>query len=278
MFRLLMIVPFIIKIGFLFFIFGSAIRMVRMASMPVHVRWEIYPVPEGILEKTRIMMSEVLLLKGVFEHHRSLWLWSWLFHTSLYLLIIVAGLSVLASLSMYARTALASGISILSTIAFGFGTVGTAALILMRLFNARMRSFASVAALFNLALLLAIFLSGIAYVFTQPAFASIMVAQSGSLLGLNPAPVLNPIAAAHLGLMAFFIAYFPFTQMAHGMLKYFMYHSVRWDDRPTEQIPKYADEMKRYLAYPVSWSAPHIRDVKANWAEVVSPKDPNKNG
>jgi nitrate reductase gamma subunit len=273
-----MIMPFIIRIGFLFFMFGSAIRILRMAAMPVHVRWELYPVPEGAIKRARIMMSEVLLLKGVYEHHRSLWLWSWLFHTALYLLIGVVGLSFIASLSMHARDAFTSGIAVLSVITFGFGTVGTTALILMRLLNARLRAFASFAAIFNLALLLAIFLSGMAYVFTHPAFAYVMVAQSGSLLGLNPAPSLDPIAAAHLGLMAFFIAYFPFTQMAHGMMKYFMYHSVRWDDRPTEQIPKHAEEMKRYLAFPVSWSAPHIRDGKANWAEVVSPKDPKKNG
>jgi nitrate reductase gamma subunit len=271
-----MIVTFILRIGFLFSILGIAVRIWRIAAMPVHVRWELYPVPAGGVERTRVMLSEVLWLKGVYEQHRPLWLWSWLFHSSLYLLIAVAGLSLLAALSTAAQGFIASCIAVLSVIAFACGTVGTAALILMRLLSARMRSFTSFAALFNLALLLSIFLSGLAFVFTHPAFAHSMIAQSGSLFGLNPAPSLHPVAAVHLCLMAFFIAYFPFTQMAHGALKYFMYHSVRWDDRPTEQIPKYADEMKRYLAFPVSWSGPHIRSGKANWSEVVSPKDAAK--
>jgi nitrate reductase gamma subunit len=270
-----MIVTFIIRTGFLLFILGIAIRILRIAAMPIHVRWELYPVPEGVVKQTRVMLSEILLLKGVYEHHRSLWLASWLFHWSLYLLIGIAGLSLIASFS-YAQDAIAPCIAILSVGAFACGTVGTTALILMRLFNARLRFFASFATLFNLALLLALFLSGLAYIFIQPAFAGEMIAHSGSLLGLNPAPSLHPVAVMHLGLMAFFIAYFPFTHMAHGALKYFMYHSVRWDDRPAGQIPKHADEIKCYLAFPVSWSAPHIRDGKANWAEAVSPKDPNK--
>jgi nitrate reductase gamma subunit len=273
-----MIITFIIRTGFLFFICGTAIRILRIAAMPIHVRWELYPVPESSIEKARVMLFEVLLLKGVYEHHRSLWLGSWLFHSSLYLLIGVAGLSLVGSLAMWARDTIASCITPLSVIAFAFGTAGTAVLILMRLLNARMRFFASFAALFNLALLLAIFVSGLAYVFTHPAFAYKMIAQSGSLLALNPAPSLDPLAVVHLCLLAFFIAYFPFTQMAHGALKYFMYHSVRWDDRSAEQIPKCAEEMKRYLAFPVSWSASHIRDGKATWAEVVSPKDPQKSG
>jgi nitrate reductase gamma subunit len=268
-------IAFIVRIGFLFSLIGIAIRILRIAAMPVHVRWEIYPVPESAVEKTRIMLAEVLLLKGVYEHHRSLWLGSWLFHTSLYLLTGVAGLSLIASLSAPACYTLAPCIAILSVITFACGTVGTAALIFMRLFNARMRSFTSFATLFNLILLLAIFSSGLGYI-THPGFANEMIVQSGNFFLLNAAPTPHPLAAVHLFLLAFFLAYFPFTQMAHGALKYFMYHSVRWDDRPAGQIPKYADEMKRYLAFPISWSAPHIRKGKANWSEVVSPKDSNK--
>ena len=77
-----------------------------------------------------------------------------------------------------------------------------------------------------------------------------------------------------------FIAYFPFTQMAHAVLKYFTYLSVRWDDRPAAQIPKHADQMKRYLAFPVGWSAPHIQkgQKKSSWAEAVSTRDIKKDG
>jgi hypothetical protein len=79
----------------------------------------------------------------------------------------------------------------------------------------------------------------------------------------------------HLCLIALFISYMPFTQMAHMVLKYFTYHSVRWDDRSAREAPENADRMARYLAYPVSWSAPHIQGGKtgAPWADIVSSKD-----
>jgi hypothetical protein len=74
----------------------------------------------------------------------------------------------------------------------------------------------------------------------------------------------------HLCLLALFIAYFPFTAMAHAMLKYFTYHWIRWDDRPAARTPEVSDRMRRYLAYPVHWSAPHIRsELGANWAETL---------
>ena len=64
----------------------------------------------------------------------------------------------------------------------------------------------------------------------------------------------------------------PYTQMAHMVLKYFTYHSVRWDDRPVSEAPENADRMAAYLAYPVGWSAPHIQGGKtsARWADVVA--------
>jgi len=268
----------IITIGFSFFALGIAVRVLRIASMPVHLRWELYPLPGSALEKIRVMASEILLLRGVHAHHRALWIWSWLFHLSLYLLIVATGLSLVAALFRSVREGLTSGIAILSVLAFAGGTVGAAALIVMRFASRRMRPFASFAAFFNLGLLFAIFASGLAHAFVQPDAARVMVEQGGSLLALNPAPHLHPVAVAHLCLGAFFIAYLPFTQMAHGVLKYFTYHWVRWDDRSADQMPGHADRMKRYLAFPVSWSAAHIREgsTKPSWTEAVSGKDPHR--
>jgi nitrate reductase gamma subunit len=264
----------ILTLAFPLFLIGTAIRIIRIAAMPVHVRWELYPMPEGMLNKTRAMMSEILLLRGVYDHHRALWLWSWLFHASLYLLIALTLLSLIAPLIPSARNGITLLIAILSIPTFAGGMAGTAALIMMRLVHPRLRSYTSFAALFNLTLLFAIFLSGLAHVLIQPAAAGVMVEQSGSLLRVNPAPLLHPITTAHLCLIALFAVYFPFTQMAHAVLKYFTYHSVRWDDRTADQMPQHADRLRRYLAFPVKWSAPHIQGGKTetSWADVVAGK------
>jgi nitrate reductase gamma subunit len=265
----------ILYIGLLCFVSGIAIRILRIATMPVHVRWELYPLPESSLGKARVMLSEILLLRGVYENHRALWLWSWLFHLSLYMTIGVACVSLVASISTAVREQAIPWMEVLPVIAFAVGTVGTCGLVVMRIASRRMRTFTSFAAVLNLILLLAIFVTGLAYACLIPGAARTMVMQAGSLLGRNSAPPLDPLAAAHLFLAAFFIAYFPFTQMAHAVLKYFTYHSVRWDDRPVGQLPEYAARMRRYLAFPMNWSAPHIRKgtTKPNWSEAVSAED-----
>jgi nitrate reductase gamma subunit len=274
-----MILTVILYIAFSLFLIGITIRILRIATMPVHVRWELYPMPEGVVGKIRVMMSEVLLLRGLYEHHRRLWLWSWLFHASLYLLIGLAVLSLVASLTVHVRSSITLLIAILSVPVFACGTAGTGALIAARLLSRRIRHYTSFADLFNLGLLFAIFLTGLMHVLVQPAAAGIMIGQSGNLLRQNPAPALHPVGAAHLCLIAFFAAYFPFTQMAHAVLKYFTYHSVLWDDRSADRIPQYADRLKRYLAFPVSWAAPHIQGEKrkASWTDVVTENDINKN-
>jgi nitrate reductase gamma subunit len=267
--QLPMILTIILYAAALLFLIGMVIRIVRMAAMPVHVRWELCPVPEGAAAKARIMASEIFLLKGVFQHNRSLWLWSWLFHASIYMLIGVAGMAAAAAIFEQAKEILANLIAIFSFAAFACGLAGTAGLLIRRLRDPGLRLFTSFAAIFNLIILFGIFSSGMAHALLQPSAGRALVEQTGSLLRLNPAPDLHPASITHLCLIAFFAAYFPLTQMAHAALKYFTYHSVRWDDVPSGQMPGHS--MSRYLAYPVRWLAPHIRQGmrESTWSEAV---------
>jgi nitrate reductase gamma subunit len=259
----------IIVLAICLFLIGSVSRVVRVATMPAHVRWELYPLPENHIAKIRVMLSEIFLLKGVFDQNKLLWLPSWLFHSSLYLLLLMSILLPVASISGNARIVITPMVGVMAVIVFACGTAGTAGLLVVR-FGSRLRPFASFSAISNLLCLLALFLSGLVFVLAQPAAADAMVMQVGRLLRLNSAPELPLSGTVHLCLLALFIAYFPFTAMAHAMLKYFTYHWVRWDDRPAATTPELSDRMRRYLAYPVHWSAPHIRvEQGANWAETV---------
>jgi nitrate reductase gamma subunit len=253
------------------FLAGIAIRIWRIAAMPIHVRWELYPIPYSAAEKTLYMVSEVLQLEGVRKNNRSLWFWSWLFHVALYLMIGLVCMALVASFSASVRDSVIALISIVSFVAYACGIVGTCGLIVMRIADSRLRPMTSLGDLLNLALILAIFLTGLAHALIQPAAANIMVAQVGSFLWMNPAPRLHPLAVAHLCLISLFVSYMPFTRMAHMVLKYFTYHSVRWDDRAAGEMPGYLERMKSNLAYPVRWSAPHIQsgESRTSWADVV---------
>jgi nitrate reductase gamma subunit len=241
------------------FIAGNVFRILRIATMPVHVRWELYPVPHETraralyggsyleepdwwqrppeaprrLAELRAMAAEVFLMKGVWEHQRAIWAWSWMFHFGLYFLVAswaLAGVEALGGPSGLAP--------LLAWPAFVLGAAGTAGMLWLRAVSSRLRPMTSFGTVFNLLLLFAIFASGLA--------------SAGKL---------------HWGLIAFFLAYFPFTHMTHMYLKFFAYHSVRWDDRPAAQIPGIGKKVGKYLKYPVGWSATHVG--KGSWAEIL---------
>src|SRR5262249_2277649 len=71
--------------GGIIFLAGTIVRAVGYARQPIHLRWEIYPVPRGHGGQLKIMIPEVFFLKGLWEFNRSLWCVSYPFHLGLYL-------------------------------------------------------------------------------------------------------------------------------------------------------------------------------------------------
>jgi nitrate reductase gamma subunit len=97
-------------IGIVFFLIAVAARFVFWSKMPMHLRWELYPVAhEGggraayggsyleesdwwkkkrevsLLGELKVMVPEILFLVALREHNRKLWTWSFPFHFGLYL-------------------------------------------------------------------------------------------------------------------------------------------------------------------------------------------------
>ncbi len=92
------------------FLWGIVWRAVKIARLPIHLRWELYPVAHekgrasyggsyleepdwwtkprqsSLVGELKVMIPEILLLAGVWEHNRSHWLRSFPFHFGLYLL------------------------------------------------------------------------------------------------------------------------------------------------------------------------------------------------
>ena len=97
-------------LGIVFFLIAVAARFVFWSKMPMHLRWELYPVAhEGggraayggsyleesdwwkkkrevsLLGELKVMVPEILFLVALREHNRKLWTWSFPFHFGLYL-------------------------------------------------------------------------------------------------------------------------------------------------------------------------------------------------
>mgnify|MGYP000718274675 CR=1 FL=1 len=111
-------------LGIVFFLIAVAARFVFWSKMPLHLRWELYPVAhEGggraayggsyleesdwwqkkrevsLLGELKVMVPEILFLVALREHNSKLWTRSFPFHFGLYLvgattiLLIVGGVA-----------------------------------------------------------------------------------------------------------------------------------------------------------------------------------------
>lgn len=307
------LLPYLIYLAIIVFVVGNLYRAVRIARMPVHLRWEIYPVPHEPPHKVRyggsymedsdwwrkslethqlgelgVMLPEIFLLKGVWENNKQLWFWSLLMHWGLYLLIGTIGLIVISSIGELTGLmnttngtcpglALFWGVKIIGWMAGITGVIGSLGVLILRLFSKKLRLFTSFMAVFNLVILLALFGTGVIAFAAYPDAISKIFSFFVSLTTFSAPESPGTILSIHAFIFAFFLLYFPFTHMTHMFLKYFTYHSVRWDDQPLGKGSSREHSVVESLNYPVSWSAPHIRgDGKKNWIDVVS-EDGSKN-
>ena len=79
-----------------------------------------------------------------------------------------------------------------------------------------------------------------------------------------------PLLTLGLALGALLTAYIPMTHMSHFIAKYFTYHAVRWDDRPSRRGGALEKRIAEYLTYRPRWAAPHIgADGVRTWVDIV---------
>ncbi|MFH2036004.1 MAG: respiratory nitrate reductase subunit gamma [Candidatus Zixiibacteriota bacterium] len=283
------------------FIIAVLYRVIRVANTPAHLRWDLYPVPHEGFAKAKYggsyyedldwwtkprhvnkfseisaMIPEIIFLKGVWEANRGLWFWSWAFHFGLYLAI---GLAALAIISIFTGTAEGIGALIVSVagpigiIGYALGTLGCLGMLFKRTADEKLKNFTTGGAIFNLLFILAISVTGLLaminmgmneYVTTLGQFLS-------SLIGLGGNANVTSLFAANLIITLLFMAYMPFTHMAHFVLKYFTYHSIRWNDEPNTTGSKLEKKITEALGYKPTWSAKHVQaDGKKTWVDIAT--------
>jgi nitrate reductase gamma subunit len=277
------------------FVIVTAYRTWKTARMPVHLRWELAPVPrekgksayggsyyeeyEWWTKKREVsrtgelffMLREILFLKGVWERNRRLWLFSFTLHAGIYLLLLMVCL-LCADLALVPRRsvdeALQAAAFALAIAGYAIGVFGSAGLFVKRLVDPALEPFTTSAARFNLLFLAAMFASGGAACLLSGDYTGGMQI---FLLGIFTADggfSLHPALSAHIAIAALFAAYLPFTFMLHFIAKYFTYHAVRWNDEPMNEAM--AKKMAAQLGRKLSWSAPHIRGGgNKTWADAA---------
>jgi nitrate reductase gamma subunit len=258
--------------GGIVFLAGCVVRAMRYAREPVHLRWEIYPVPHGYRAKARIMIPEILFLKGLWEFNRPMWYVSYPFHLGLYLLTAALSLLLCVAVAPAAVSAMLQPVCRgCGIIGATFALVGAVGLLVRRATHRELRMYSSRGDFFNLvffAVTLALLLTG--YWVRPPGSPGLLAIFRGAATfdtGLNAPGILT----AGLAAGALLLAYIPMTHMAHFIAKYFTYHSVRWDERANVPGGSIEKKMAEYLMYRPSWSAPHVGATgERTWAEIAT--------
>jgi len=287
-------------------------RFIKISSMPMHLRWELYPVAHekgradyggSYLEESdwwtkpressklgelKVMIPEILLLAGVWEHNRSQWIRSFPFHFGLYLLVGLIGLLLLGGIATAAGASVSpdgglvwSAVYHLTYIVgfagLGLGLIGSFALLARRLFDEDYAEYTKKGDYFNLAFFVVTLLVALAaHAVADPTFVGLrgyvtnLVTFDFAAANAGSASVLS-LGGAEIVLGCLLLAYIPLTHMSHFFTKWFMYHDIRWSDEPNFKGSKIEKKIQEALQYPVSWSAPHIRgDGKKNWVDVAT--------
>ena len=291
--------------GLLIFLAGCLRRILAYSRTPIHLRWEIYPLPHehpyraaygGSYFETqewwrrpqlanrrgewRVMVEEILFLKSLREFNRRLWLASFLFHFGLYLAIAAVGWAALAmACGLLPAGARFSGfdhvLAPLAKVAGAGGALlivaGAIWLLLRRVADPTLKNSTRAGDIFNLLFFITAFALLIGgYLLRAPGTASLGELARG-IVHFDRSIRIGPAFGAGLILASMLVAYIPFTHMAHFIAKYFTWHAVRWDDRRNQRGSAIESKIPAVLGYKPTWSAPHVgADGQRTWAEIAT--------
>lgn len=292
----------------LIFVIAFASKALKYARMPMHLRWELYPLagetnrpwggsyleePEwwtkpiegkSLLGEIRFMAEEILYFKGYLENNRGLWWIVYPFHMGIFLLVGFFALLIVGALTMVGDIAV-SGQStnawgeivyyftlVVGVAALILGTVGAAGLLAKKAVDRNMSPYTRRIEYLNIILVLAIFLTGlISWVVADATFTDAR-AYVHSLFSFEEIDGIAGVSIAHIVLLSVFLAYLPFTNMMHFFAKFFTFHMVRWDDAPHLRGSEVERKLEPALRKEITWSAEHIKGIK-RWGDIASVND-----
>jgi len=287
------------------FVVATVARAWMYARAPIHLRWELYPVPHEDPAKVKhggsyfedkdwwthkqsynlagelaVMVPEMLFLKALHEFNRKLWYRSFPFHFGLYLLMGACGLLLAAALLGIFVPALMAGVvgmafHWLYTAVGAAGVVmamlGAAGLLVRRLTDPDLKPSTTPGDIFNLLFFIVAFGVLVAGFLVRGPQAPGILALVQGLLTFNTAVAVPGLLAVGIVLCAVLAAYIPLTHMSHFVGKYFTYHDVRWNDHVNLRGSKIEAKLAEYLTYRPNWSAAHMgADGKRTWADIAT--------
>jgi nitrate reductase gamma subunit len=265
-----------------------AYKFYRIKTMPLNLRWEVYPVPHETGAKREYggsymeevnwsqrpressklaelleMGAEVFTLKRVRLHNPyQIWPLSLALHWGLYLLVIWIGFLAITNWLPFLTTLT----TVIGTLSLVFGFAGSLGLIIKRITNPDLRLYTTPIDYFNLVFLAVIFSLGLISWAPDSSFLQHQV-YLRNMLTLKPGASPPAVTALFFSLQTFAI-YMPFSKLIHYVMKHFTFTETLCDDAFNLRYTQQNAQLETQLEYPKSWSAPHFSSEKT-WIEDV---------
>jgi len=269
------------------FVLGALYKAVKFSTMPLNLRWEIYPVPHEEAERRHYggsymeevdwvkkpmhsalvpeileMASEIFLLKRVREYNIfGLWPLSMAMHWGIYLFF--GWLFLLLVETVLGIESIAPLTNIVGIVSFILGSIGCISLILKRASNSELSLYTEPVEYFNLLLLLSIFGTCIITWLTGSLDGARKYIDGIVFFRLAEVP---PIVIVNFVLFSLFLIYMPFSKYLHYLAKYFNFHQSLWDDKFKEKGSAKDKKNIEQVGYQFKWAGPHVNPDKT-WLE-----------
>ena len=198
---------------------GTAWRFIHWLFLPAHVKWTLYPVPEGLAGQLKYMAKEMFTFETLYKFNRRLWFGSFSMHMAmvgavLFFILYLTGLS----------TKLVVQLCLLVLVIAAIYIIG------LRIYDKNLRLLSNFEEFFNVA-----FLGGVAAAGLAASMPHVSVSLRLYFLGFiefHPdASFLSTVHILAVFLGGLFLMYLPFSKMIHYVSKYFTYHHINWQKK-----------------------------------------------
>jgi nitrate reductase gamma subunit len=204
------------------FLIGVIYRVAGWLKVPVPFQLTLFPAPTSGAGRVAAVGTEMLFFKSLYNNDKNLWLWAWLLHVSLAMVIIGHIVGIYFLMNQFTLIGLSAPSSQAMSAFFGtvFGITLMVSLIVLfyrRLVNPEVKKLSDPADYIDLLFVLVIAITG-----NHMRLPGVHVdlpavkAYIGSLLALSPMPIPDSgVFIAHFTAVMLFMIYFPFSKMLH---------------------------------------------------------------
>ncbi len=281
------------------FVVGIALKVIKIYALPIHLRWELYPIPHEkgfsyggsyfeevdwwkkprkkiFLNFVKFLFIEILFVRALYHNNRKMWYLSFQLHFGLYLVIgwfallfLAAVLLALGLSTEHAFILFLQGIAtVLGVVGFILVAVGCVGLIIRRATAEELQGYSAPIDYFNLVFILAVVVSGFFVWLGDPRFLTIREYLT-SLITFSNAGALGSTITLHVILFSLFAIYLPFTHMSHAFMKFFLWDKILFEDNPNVKGGAVESRVATVLNYKQTWSAPHMH-AGGTWSKTAS--------